>query len=259
MTERTAVLATPPAVRGTTFLQRVRAEALPTRFSWYARDWVALLAVPAIFIGGWLVMAATEDRATIAISDTIVRIMLFTALVVANRSLLARHWRRFWAAPWRSAGVVVAGLIVVQVIVSVVKAALRPFVDHGVADGQGSEQPLAIGILFFASLNPVVTALIEDFTFRHTLLLKFPIWNRYTLAASLTVLNALVFGAIHIGNFEGQWLLTLSYAGAGLLMNLVYLWTRNIWHVLLMHGLNNFILGGPVTVLLAHMLGAVMG
>ncbi len=40
-------------------------------------------------------------------------------------------------------------------------------------------------------------------------------------------------------------------------MNLVYLWTRNIWHVLLMHGLNNFVLGGPLTVLLMHLLGSV--
>lgn len=104
---------------------------------------------------------------------------------------------------------------------------------------------LTFAVMLFASLNPVVTALIEDFTFRHTLLLKFPVWNRFALASLLTLANALVFGAVHINNFGGQWLLTLSFAGAGLLMNLVYLWTRNIWHGLLMHGLNNFVLGAP--------------
>lgn len=48
--------------------------------------------------------------------------------------------------------------------------------------------------MLFASLNPVVTALIEDFTFRHTLLLKFPVWNRCALARLLTLGNALVLG-----------------------------------------------------------------
>lgn len=29
---------------------------------------------------------------------------------------------------------------------------------------------------------------------------------------------------------------------AGLFLNLIYLWTRNIWHVLLIHFLNNAVL-----------------
>lgn len=90
-------------------------------------------------------------------------------------------------------------------------------------------------------------------------MLTFPAWGRWRTAALLVIGNALLFGAVHYNNFRGHLLLTLSYAGAGLLMNLVYLWTRNIWHVLLMHGLNNFILGGPVVVALAQLLGAAVG
>lgn len=85
-------------------------------------------------------------------------------------------------------------------------------------------------------------------------------WGRAVPAAALVLVNALVFGLIHVNNVDGHWLLTLSYAGAGLVMNLVYLWTRNIWHVLLMHALNNFLLGGPLTVLLVKLLSdAVAG
>ncbi|MCC5672528.1 CPBP family intramembrane glutamic endopeptidase [Kocuria rhizophila] len=109
------------------------------------------------------------------------------------------------------------------------------------------------------SLGPTVTALIEDFTFRHALLLRLPVWGRAMPAAALVLVNALVFGLIHVNNVDGHWLLTLSYAGAGLVMNLVYLWTRNIWHVLLMHALNNFLLGGPLTVLLVKLLSDAVG
>lgn len=84
-------------------------------------------------------------------------------------------------------------------------------------------------------------------------------WGRAVPAAALVLVNALVFGLIHVNNVDGHWLLTLSSAGAGLVMNLVHLWTRNIWHVLLMHALNNFLLGGPLTVLLVKLLSDAMG
>lgn len=240
------------------FLSKVRAEPLPTRFDWHGRDWVALLAIPGMFIGGWLVSLVTADVSVAAISDTSLRIVLFTVLVIANRELLARHWCAFWRAPWRSIGLVILGMMVIQIVITVLGALLRPLAGDSAATNNPSEGiSMTFAVLLFASLNPVVTALIEDFTFRHTLLLKFPVWNRFALAAALTVVNALVFGAIHINNFGGQWLLTLTFAGAGLVMNLAYLWTRNIWHVLLMHGMNNFLLGGPITVLLTHLLGAV--
>nr|WP_312607246.1 CPBP family intramembrane glutamic endopeptidase [Kocuria rhizophila] len=84
-------------------------------------------------------------------------------------------------------------------------------------------------------------------------------WGRAVPAAALVLVNALVFGLIHVTKVDGHWLLTLSYAGAGLVMNLVYLWTHNIWHVLLMHALNNFLLGGPLTVLLVKLLSDAVG
>lgn len=245
----------PPAVRG--FRARVSAEALPTSFSWQGRDWVALLAVPALFTAGWLVSLITNDAAVGTLADTSIRILLFVVLVIANRVLLARHWRAFWCAPWRSIGVVFAGLVVFQIVTTVLGKALQSLTKATPTDHEPALS-MTFALMLFASLNPVVTALIEDFTFRHTLLLKFPVWNRFALATALTLGNALVFGAVHINNFGGQWILTLSFAGAGLLMNLVYLWTRNIWHVLLIHGLNNFILGGPITLLIAHALGADM-
>ena len=219
---------------------------------------MALLAVPSILVFGWLMTLVTEDITVGSVAETASRIAVFVVLVIANRALLARHWRAFRAALWRSLGVVV-GMVVVQIAIAVSGDALRSFVGGGPGgDDQQPVQSLAFGVLLFVSLNSVVTALIEDFTFRHTLLLTFPVWNRFVLGSALIIVNAVVFGAIHINNFDGHWLLTLSYAAAGLVMNLVYLWTRNIWHVLLMHGLNNFIVAGPVGVLLVHVMSRLV-
>jgi membrane protease YdiL (CAAX protease family) len=96
-------------------------------------------------------------------------------------------------------------------------------------------------VLLLISLGPVAMALIEDTVFRHTLLLKLPVWGSKPLAALLVVVNGLAFGAIHYYNYGGL-LPTLPIACAGMFMNVLYLWTRNIWHVLLMHTVNNFAL-----------------
>lgn len=245
-----------------TFTELVRAEPLPEHLHWTLRDTLTVLLIPALFLGVMLAARLGLGPNGLAVTDTSLRLVFFVFLVVANARLLARHWRALLRAPWRSAALIIAGMIVIQVVLTLLGAVLRPLA--GITPGGGAEDAaagtgagqVAFGVLLFASLGPTVTALIEDFVFRHTLLLTFPVWNRWWSAAGLVVVNALVFGAIHVNNFDGHLLLTLSYAGAGLIMNLVYLWTRNIWHVLLMHGLNNFILGGPIVLLLVHALGA---
>ncbi|GEM_PF-537916 len=239
------------------FLQLVRAERLPSRWHWGVRDTLTVVSIPLILLLGLVYAALGLGEAQSAVADTALRIVIFAGLVIVNAPLLARHWRHFTAAAGRSWLLVIVGIIAVQVVVGVVGALLR-----GVGEGSGastgdqpSDQAIGFGVLLFASFGPMVTALIEDFVFRHTLLLKLPFWNNAFSATVLVVVNALLFGAIHINNFGGQWLLTLSYAAAGLLMNLVYLWTRNIWHVLLMHGLNNFLLAGPLGVLVVQLVG----
>ncbi|MBD8103780.1 hypothetical protein PlfCFBP13513_14890 [Plantibacter flavus] len=242
-----------------TFLRAIRAEEYPRTFTWHGRDWIALAAIPTVFLLAWSTSALTNDLAVQVISDTTLRIVLFSVLVIANRELLARHWRAFARVKWRATGLVILGFMALQVVTTILGTLLRSL-GHSASDITPAQpepaETVSFLVLLFASCSPVVTALIEDFTFRHTLLLKFPVWHRRFLAVSLVVGNALVFGAIHVNNFGGDWLLTLSFAGAGLLMNLIYLWIRNIWVVLLMHGVNNFVLGGPLAVVIVHLLGA---
>lgn len=58
----------------------------------------------------------------------------------------------------------------------------------------------------------------------------------------LIMLNSILFGLIHFHNFDGNLVATISFMSAGLFLNLIYLCTRNIWHVLLIHFLNNAVL-----------------
>lgn len=219
-------------------------------------EWIAVAAVPAIFATGWVASQITDSLTVRAVLDTSLRIVICVVLAVANRKVLAAHWTAFWRGGWRSVALVIAGMIVIQLVITLVRTIQGGSSGGGGEESGGVAPTFAFGVLLLASLGPTVTALIEDFTFRHTLLIRLPVWRYAAMGALVTVANALLFGAIHINNFGGNWFHTLQYAAAGLLMNVIYLWVRNIWSVLLMHGLNNFILAGPILVVLAHLLGA---
>ncbi len=106
---------------------------------------------------------------------------------------------------------------------------------------------IAFFSLLIISLGPLFTALLEDIIFRYTLLQKLFV-QPWLWRVILVLLNSILFGLIHYHNFDGDLIATISFMVAGLFLNLIYLWTRNIWHVLLIHFVNNAVLslGGVI-------------
>jgi uncharacterized protein len=88
-----------------------------------------------------------------------------------------------------------------------------------------------------ASVGPMLVAFVEDTAFRHTLFARIPVWGRGLLFAPavLVLVNSVAFGAIHVWAFGGRLLATVPYMVVGLVMNLIYLWKRNLWFVLGTH------------------------
>jgi membrane protease YdiL (CAAX protease family) len=241
----------------TGFLDAVRVEPLPNSLHWGRVDWIVLATIPVIFVSFYATQALGWGAWAHGLADSALRVALFALLVWCYRDLLARHWQGFRRAFWRSAGLVVAAAVVMQVIITVVRALMgslaqgKDMVDPALRIDVTTLTRGGVFVLLLISLGPVAMSLIEDTVFRHTLLMKLPVWDHKPLAALVVVANAWLFGAIHYYNYGGL-LPTVPMACAGLFMNAIYLWTRNIWHVLLMHALNNFVLSiAPTLVFLA--------
>ncbi len=100
--------------------------------------------------------------------------------------------------------------------------------------------PEMLMLLLFIALGPIVTGLIEDTVFRYTLLGKI-FQGGFFRKACILILNSILFGLIHYNNF-GSVVGTIPFMFGGLFLNIIYLWTRNIWHVLLIHTVNNTVL-----------------
>ena len=216
------------------------------RSPWGWRDAVAVVTL-AGFIAGLAVnfFVITNDT-FMTIYQFLMPASLAVLLLVGYGPLLAAHWRAFRARLWRNLLFVVIAVVALHVVLFLVRL---PFGDLFVAGPLQSrahtiEVDQAQGLVVIASLlaatGPMLIAFVEDTIFRHTLLARVPVWGRGPLLPTLLViLNSVAFGAVHIWAFGGSLLATVPYMVVGLVMNLIYLWKRNLWFVLGVHILFN--------------------
>ena len=226
-----------------------------TRAGWSSGDWLAIISIPLIFAANKVAINLAGLSRSVAVVDSLIRVALCVTLLWIYRSMLADHWAKFKAHRWRNIGIVLLGAVTLQVVIMVLGRLLpRPpgsgnsgpvLIDPVTAEG------LDIVILFVAALGPLAVVMIEEAVFRHTLLVKLPWWRNRLVAVLGILLNGALFGAIHFYNF-GSFMGTIPYMAVGVLMNLLYLWQRNLWLVMLIHLVNNatLTLGGLILLLI---------
>ena len=228
-------------------ISAVRVQSLPDRVVWKSADWLVLATLPFLFLLGWLVGVVTkDDPQTIGIVDTTARVVLLIVVIILYRKLLGEHWRAFRRAPWLSIGIVLSGLLVLWGVVKatewlVATLNLRDvlvidFFRAGSTGSGGNE----LWFFFFIMLSPLVTPLIEEFVFRHVLMMKLFVIHRAWFISIVVLGSSLLFASMHIVAAGGDVLGLLPYMTMGIVFALLYLWVRNIWHVFIVHVAWNF-------------------
>lgn len=243
---------------GLRFLQTAKASDAfrPTPWTW--RDGLAL-TVLAGFIAGLAVnyLAITNDT-FMTIYQFAMPGLLTVALIVAYGRLLAEHWALFRVHLFRNLLTVIVFVIALHVILLLVRLPFGHLFTRGSLTARASAFEIGpssgggvIVLVLLASIGPMLVAVVEDTVFRHTLLAKIPVWTGTPLVATAVVIvNSMAFGAIHFWAFGGSIPATVPYMVLGLIMNLVYLWTKNLWFVLGTHIIFNS-MALPSTIVLA--------
>lgn len=222
-------------------IKKTMAERFPLKIKIEFKDIFAVLLIPMIFLNAYIGRFFMNDRVEIAFADSMFRAFLFLLICFIYGKMLREHWKKFNSAKWQSWILVIAGAILIQVIIHLTRSLLplRHAPAPAVKDNVDIAKPNLV--ILFIAMGPIFTALIEDIVFRYTLLSKLfipdTLWR-----IILVIANSVAFGLIHFNNFGGNILATVSFMSAGLFLNLVYIYTKNIWHVLLIHTLNNFVL-----------------
>lgn len=196
--------------------------------------------IPLIILNGFILEKIFGISIAVSLGDTILRGVLFILVCYLYKDMLLTHLQKYKQAFWRSSVLVVVGAIVLQVVISLTRQLLPLELSTQEKDLIDPEHIPFLSLLII-SLGPLFTALLEDIVFRYTLLQKLFI-QPWLWRIVLIILNSILFGLIHYHNFDGNLIATISFMSAGLFLNLIYLWTRNIWHVLLIHFLNNAVL-----------------
>ncbi|MCX5467890.1 CPBP family intramembrane glutamic endopeptidase [Acinetobacter nematophilus] len=222
------------------FIQKVRAESFPEKIIWGWKDTFAVFILPLILLNGFILEEIFGISIAVSLGDAIFRGLLFILVCYLYKDMLLTHWQKFQQTFWRSSIWVVVGAILLQVVISFTRQFL-PLGERQEERPSIEPEQIAFLSLLIISFGPLFTALLEDIVFRYTLLQKLFI-QPWLWRMVLIMLNSILFGLIHYHNFDGNWVATISFMSAGLFLNLIYLWTRNIWHVLLIHFLNNAVL-----------------
>ncbi|MFW1859742.1 CPBP family intramembrane glutamic endopeptidase [Acinetobacter defluvii] len=237
------------------FLTLVHAERFPQKIQWNLRDSFAVLLLPFIFLNSLIFQHFHFSHVEMGIADSLFRGILFGMVCVLYKTMLYEHWQKYKAAFWRSSLLVLVGAVILQIVISVTRAILPISTSSDIENTVIQPESVPFLSLLLISLSPLFTALLEDIVFRYTLLHKLFIPSSLWRIVIL-LLNSIIFGLIHFHNFDGNLIATISFMAAGLFLNLIYLWTRNIWHVLLIHFLNNAVLsvGGLILLQLVQAL-----
>lgn len=212
-----------------------------TPFTW--RDYTAIGVIVAFFAGIAINTFAITDPTVMTAYQFLMPAVLAAVLLTAYGPLLASHWRAFRARLGRNLVIVLGSVITLHVLLFLVRLPAGDLFDKGPIEPRAApvEAMTATGLpmlllTLLASFGPVLVAFVEDTVYRHTLLARIPVWDRgIMLRASVVVANAVVFGAMHVFAFGGSLLATVPYMVIGLAMNLLFLWTKNLWVVLGSH------------------------
>jgi membrane protease YdiL (CAAX protease family) len=212
---------------------------LALKIEWKAKDTLALLIIPMEFALTYILSEAfTGGGNMIVLSLIPFCLKLFSAalIVAIYRGLLAEHWNRFIKRLW------------LKLICCAAAAASLSFVLSGVRSLAGIAQSadimaevtggLPYCFFLMAAFAPVWAPVTEELLFRHILFYKFS--GRKTGLFLTCVASAFLFGAVHLGNFGGDLLLTIPYMAIAILYNLIYYFTKNIWYSIAIHLMFNF-------------------
>lgn len=241
------------------FIKLVAAEDFSEN-KWKKKDYIILFLIPLIFLVGFINHYLPGEIQLLGVIDTSLRIIMFILLLVVYAPMLRRHWRKFKLAWKRSVLLIFVGCVLLQIIISLVRSFIPGTSTSTETDVPPLIDPLTASpgmfmLLIYISLGPIVTGLIEDTVFRYALLGKI-FQGGFFRKTCIIILNSILFGLIHYYNF-GSVIGTIPFMFAGLFLNIIYLWTRNIWHVLLIHTVNNTALtiGALFIIVIVRLLG----
>lgn len=214
--------------------------------SYQKKDLLALLVIPIeMILGNYLgyIPGLKGNAFMLNLASTLIFVAGFLTLITIYRSELKEAWGKYrqklWLKLLLSVVLVVGAVFLLQFVRGMIPADLMT-VKSAASEEAVSTAAMTGGTLmlatFIGALPSFISPFSEELVFRYLMIGKA---KNVLLRLVMLLVQAVLFGLIHINNFGGNIYATIPYMAVGLYFGIIYLVFRNIWGSIMVHWIFN--------------------
>lgn len=226
------------------------------------KDLLALLVIPIEMIAGnylGYIPGLKGDAFMLNLASTLIFVAGFVTLITIYRRELKEAWRNYrqklWLKLLLSVALVVGAVFLLQFVRGMIPADLMAAKSSGTDEAASAAAMTGSTLLwatFIGAIPSFISPFSEELVFRYLMIGKA---KNILLRLVMLVVQAVLFGLIHINNFGGNIYATIPYMAVGLYFGIIYLVFRNIWGSIMVHWIFNTMNGmGPALLMIVMQL-----
>ena len=212
---------------------------LPEKKRWTRNEFLGLLVIPIEFLLGTGLSNVSFVKSSPWLATSLSLCIFFTGFLVMIflfKNFLKQEWdlykkNNFWLK-------LVFNILLVGGAFALLTLTRATSISNLSANDVNQFSTSSLGLMLLTSIQPFIAPFVEELTFRYLLFGK--ISNKF-LKVVMFFVSSILFGLIHINNFNGNWMLTLPYMVIGAYFSIIYLVYKNIWGSIIVHWIFNSI------------------
>lgn len=196
---------------------------------------INLIILPIQFLLAYLVARLGLGESLGVVLLFLIMTLGFIVIIRVNKEDLSRDWSKFKNGIFKKIliGILMAlgALLIIKVTRNLIPDRLMNLGSIGSTGGE-EEGAFNLFTMVLTSIIPLYAALTEEVIFRKTLI---DLGKTRTKKYFFLIVQAILFGLIHLNNFGGNPYRTIPYMFVGLYFGIIYLKTENIFWSILGH------------------------
>ncbi|MBC1758055.1 CPBP family intramembrane metalloprotease [Listeria seeligeri] len=185
-----------------------------------------------MYLSGNIVLCYTDNIAVLQFSEFISTLIPFLLAIYWFKDVLISDWKKINISWWKIVICTLIGVAILEIVSNLIYLKLPVFPDPASTENIiFSNLPSMQKIFYFLfSSSALLTAVTEELNFRYLFLGRYTKFNKVLGL----ILSSILFGLAHYF-IQFQLLSCLPYMAMGLVLGIIYLFTKNIWSVIFIH------------------------
>lgn len=205
---------------------------------WKKKDYLGLCIIPLEFLVGTLLgrLPWGENKLLAITVNLSIFFAGFLIMLFLFKDVLKEQWKLYKKNKlWLKLFLNIISVIGAFGILAVTKSLINKPLSINDPDALSFSM---ISIMLISSIQPFIAPFAEELTFRYLLFQKIP---KGILKIGMLFVSSILFGLIHINNFNGDWMQTIPYMIIGVYFALICYFFKNIWGSIITHWIFNSI------------------